>query len=166
MHFVLAPTHRRAADMGDPRAMCRRGLEMWRRALAVQGGVGVTRQQVTGSKEATNTGDAAGTGAGADAGIEAREEALSWVVRAADAGYGPAWRFLGDVARDGSGGAAPDATLAKDLYLRAHECQDAEGTRRLAAAEEAEWHAAADKGELHLLPTKPPVAWKRRALPA
>ena len=33
--------------------------------------------------------------------------------------------------------------------------------RRLAAAEEAVWNAAADRGELHLLPTKPFVAWKR-----
>lgn len=127
----------RSADLGDPRAMLRRGLEMWRRALADHGG------------ETT------------DAGIDARETALSWVVRAADAGHGPAWRFLGDVARDGSGGGEPDLLLAKSLYLRAHECRDAEGTQRLAAAEEAEWKAAAAIGEINLLPTKPPVAWKR-----
>jgi hypothetical protein len=51
----------------------RRGLEMWRRALAAEGG------------QAT------------EAGVDAREEALSWVVRAADTGAGTAWRFLGDV---------------------------------------------------------------------
>jgi hypothetical protein len=52
---------------------------------------------------------------------------FSWVMKAADVGHGLAWRFLGDLARDGLGGGPPDLTLAKKLYLHAHNCRDAVG---------------------------------------
>ena len=82
------------------------------------------------------------------------------VVEAAAAGFGPAWRWLAEVAASGEGGGAPDPATARRLMENAHACGDAEATRALAVMEEKAHREAAERGEAMLLPTAPPKAWR------
>lgn len=125
----------RAAEMGDARAAMRVGARLWADAEREP-------EAKAGDEEKTK-----------------REEAIRWVTRAAADGIGEAWTWLGDVARDGRGGGTPDARLARRLYAEATALEDAAGTARLAEMEEREWTEAKERGELHLLPTAPTLAW-------
>ena len=126
----------RAAEMGDARAAMRVGARLWADAEREP-------EAKAGDEEKTK-----------------REEAIRWVTRAAADGIGEAWTWLGDVARDGRGGGTPDARLARRLYAEAMALEDAAGTARLAEMEEREWTEAKERGELHLLPTAPTLAWR------
>ena len=126
----------RAAEMGDARAAMRVGARLWADAEREP-------EAKAGDEEKTT-----------------REEAIRWVIRAAADGIGEAWTWLGDVARDGRGGGTPDARLARRLYAEATALEDAAGTARLAEMEEREWTEAKERGELHLLPTAPTLAWR------
>ena len=126
----------RAAEMGDARARCAWGARLWADAEREP-------EAKAGDEEKTT-----------------REEAIRWVIRAAADGIGEAWTWLGDVARDGRGGGTPDARLARRLYAEATALEDAAGTARLAEMEEREWTEAKERGELHLLPTAPTLAWR------
>ena len=126
----------RAAEMGDARAAMRVGARLLADAEREP-------EAKAGDEEKTT-----------------REEAIRWVIRAAADGIGEAWTWLGDVARDGRGGGTPDARLARRLYAEATALEDAAGTARLAEMEEREWTEAKERGELHLLPTAPTLAWR------
>ena len=75
-------------------------------------------------------------------------------------GSGRRGRGSGTLRGDGRGGGTPDARLARRLYAEATALEDAAGTARLAEMEEREWTEAKERGELHLLPTAPTLAWR------
>ena len=138
--------YRRAADAGDPRASFRVGLDQWAaaRALEAEAKDDERRRKDPDPERA----------------LAAKEAAMERVVEAAAVGFGPAWRWLAEVAASGEGGGAPDPATARRLMENAHACGDAEATRALAVMEEKAHREAAERGEAMLLPTAPPKAWR------